>query len=190
VIDVLTESGSFILAESDWQTIAAIVVFTLISVIANWVKKRSETAQQPRPGTAVDDEFEPVELFEEPRPLPRSAPVARPTALPKPAKPPRPREPKGKPVSASEHTQETAVRISSIVRTPKESAARPGVRAIQPIKIQRPAPATIEVESSPGVGELLPLRNPRNLRQAIIAAEILRPPLALRVASELPGLSH
>lgn len=184
-----------ILAASDWQTIAAIIVFTLISIVANWVKKRSEAANAPqRPDSEADEEFEPVELFEEPKPKYRPAPVARPTAPKVLIAGPRRPEPSVRPASERVHTTEAQVRISSILRTPRvplASALGTSEKGRPPQKTIRsamPQGDVVEVPHARGQ-EFLNLRSPRTLRQAVIAAELLRPPLALRGQSDLPGLA-
>lgn len=189
----MTEVGTLhFLAASDWQTIAAIIVFTLISVVANWVKKRGEANAPQRPPHEADDEFEPVELFEEPRPTHRPTPVAQPTAIPIPKAVPRRAERLGKPVSAREHSTEAQVRISSILRTPKTPlvSSRGGKGPPSQNRAQGAAPQRAEAElTAKKGGEIPDFRDAKTLRQAVIAAELLRPPVALRETSDLPGLS-
>lgn len=181
-----------LLAASDWQTIAAIVVFTVISIVANWVKKRSE-ANAPSPAKADgDEEFEPVELFDEPRPIRRTPPIARPTAPPILVTGPRRMTPYGeRPGLIGSSTSEAQDRVSSVLQMPKVSVA-PAVRVTEKARPQKaarvavPPAAVAEADLVSGKG-ILDLHNPRSLRQAVIAAELLKPPVALRGTPDLPG---
>jgi hypothetical protein len=181
------------LAESDWQTVVAIVVFSLISIVANWVKKRSDAAGS-KPRTSGDDEFEPVVLFEEPKPVSRPTPVARPTTPPIPVAKRGRSEPRGKSVKASEHTSEAQVRIASKLRTPTVplTHAMQGSAKVSNLRQKKPSAPQQAAEVEDTLKKPLDIsdfRNPRTLRQAVVAAELLRPPVALRNESDLPGLS-
>ena len=179
----------WVLAESDWQTVAAIIVFTVISIIANWIKKRSD-ASTSKAGAEGDDEFEPVELFEEPKPLARPTPVARPKLPPKIMVSPRVAESRGKPRATREHSAEAQVRISSILgRSKVQTAHAPGTSANTTLLKQEESGATlqsheVELPSGKRFG-ILDFHNPKSLREAVIASELLGPPIALRGESGL-----
>ncbi|HKQ46975.1 MAG TPA: hypothetical protein VJZ71_02770 [Phycisphaerae bacterium] len=184
-----------VLAASDWQTIAAIVVFTVISIVANWVKKRSEANAPSSPAQAdADEEFEPVEVFDESRPIRRAPPIARPTAPPIPVAGPRRMTPYGeRPELIRSRTSEAQDRVNSVLQMPKVSVA-PAIRVAEKARPQKaarvavPQAAVPEADLVNGKG-ILDLHNPRSLRQAVVAAELLKPPMALRGTPDLPGLT-
>ena len=183
-----------LLAASDWQTIVAIIVFTLISIVANWVKKRSE-AKAPSPTQAdAGEEFEPVELFEEPKPIRRTIVVARPSPPPIVTGERRHlSRPAETPASNRSRASEAQDHVYSTLPMPKVSMASAVALAGKARRRQEPDRGTIPeaaIAEPPKViyQEFLNLRNPKSVRQAVIAAELLKPPLALRGDSELPGL--
>jgi len=179
-----------VLAASDWRAVAAVIVFTLISLVANWVKKRSEaaTGSEPTRDSEADADFEPVELFDERKPNRTSPPrVARPKAPPIVAVPRgRLQPPTAKPKLGRAPTAEWATRVGGTkLPTPvvphsetvsQRARAKPA-HASRPAETRPAAETTLSVNEDAGIPNLY---DPKALRRAIIAAELLNPPIALR----------
>ncbi len=177
-----------VLAASDWQSILAGLVFVLVSLAAGWVKKRSEAAANSNPTRkAEEDEFEPAEIFDESRPVkmtPRQQKPKRPPIIVVERKPflARAASPKREKRRAGESQSRvggTYYHGSKVVQT--------GTAAKPPIPIQPRMSLAAELgEVAPTVrssqdGPLIPdLHDATSLRRAIVASEILNPPLALR----------
>lgn len=188
-----------LLAASDWQSLAAIIVFTLISLIANWVKKRSEAAAGPNASKDSDsnDEFEPVELFDEPKPMRKPPPMARPPApliavlsrgRPQPA-PTKKR--KATPLTAEPQIRigNTRQRLSTLHVTENVTRQTPAKTASGLISADR-GPAEKTPATAQRTAAIPDFFDARTLRRAIVAAEILNPPIALRDPSQTFGHVH
>jgi hypothetical protein len=170
-----------LLAAGDRFSVIAVIVLAVFSMIGNWLKKRAEErAGAGGIRTQDDDEFEPVELFEERKPI-RTPP-------------PRPIRPKPPPVLVTPPTgyhhptarktpprpgNEWATRVSGTkVPTPIVPHSESAGQRKEPKRVTAPLAETGAAFSpddrTPDLHDLV------TLRRAIIAAEILGPPIALR----------
>jgi hypothetical protein len=159
----------------DLSTIIAVIVFAIISIVGNWAKKRGEAKQ------AEADEKKPAA----PRPQPRaSRPPRAPPAVRRKAEPIE-REPR---VPALPE-------IAKAVRRLAERAAGTSVLDSAPlptvsVRAEVPKPLALPRKAPPAVKPSADGARPRrrglgrleraSLRRAVILAEVLGPPAALR----------
>jgi hypothetical protein len=163
----------FVVADSDWITVAGIILFVLISAISSIAKKVTERNKKtaPRaPRPAAPRAPGPVP----PRPM-ASAP-RQPTTTPRPAAP-RPVV-----VVSREQRPTIVVQRSRPALTPRATPVAPSAPPVERARVQKqpPPPAPVTTETATASAERPAPLTRDELRRAIILNELLQPPLALR----------
>jgi hypothetical protein len=169
-----------ILAATDIQDflyIVAMLVLALLGWVGNLVKKRQQTgAEAPAEDESPPLEREPHESLVEKLQLPR-APVARPTAI-RPAPGPPPGPPR-MPAPAVAPPVVLEVATAAKDRARQALPPPPPHRAKQGLPPQPPAADPRSRRARSRVARKFP-RSPKPLRRAVILAEVLGRPVALR----------
>lgn len=175
-----------VLAASDWQSLVAGLVFVLVSMAAGWLKKRSEADSNPSRGQEPEKSV-PAETFDKPKSFesmqqkkgskrPPLLVVQRNRSEVLAAPPKRARRLAGEWQTRVAGTTYQSTKVSAFGTTERPGFPKPAQPSLVADSREAVAPDRPFVH-----GGLFPeMHDPIRLRRAIIAAEILNPPLALR----------